>query len=199
MRARLVGITVVTVSEGPAVYLWLRLHEDGHELWAFLALAVGEVLETVMGGLLVARRQRAASGAAAGPSPARSRMGRLLGAASVGEIGIWLLWLAAADEIGQPIAAMFLLIAMHLKHHVEIVAVRAVPIGTDLFSVRGTFASAMETAGAVACLALILDGEPVLAAVALVIGFLVEHTLLVDQLITEIDKQSSVAAGRGRS
>jgi microsomal dipeptidase-like Zn-dependent dipeptidase len=78
----------------------------------------------------------------------------------VGEIGIWLLWLTAADEIGQPIAAMFLLIAMHLEHHVEIVAARAVPIGTDFFSVRGTFASAIETAGAVACLALILTVNP---------------------------------------
>jgi len=48
---------------------------------------------------------------------------------------------------------------MHLKHHVELVAVRNASLGAGLFSVSGTFASTMETAGAVACLALLLDAD----------------------------------------
>jgi len=191
MRARLVGIVVVTVTEGPAVYLWLRLDEAGHEWWALLSVVVGEVLETVLAGLLIVRQRRAGTipGAERVGGTHQQKLQRLIGAASVAEIGIWLLWLALADAIGQPVAAVVLLVAMHLKHHLEEAAIRDIPYTTGLFSLPGTVASAAEVAGAVACLALLRDGQPELAAVALGLGFLIEHTILVDILQRELESR----------
>ncbi|MCA1704883.1 MAG: hypothetical protein LC808_17100, partial [Actinobacteria bacterium] len=99
---------------------------------------------------------------------------------------------------GQPVAAGILLVLMHLKHHVELVAVRNAPWGAGLFSVSGTFASAMETAGAVACLALLLDGRPALASIALGLGFLIEHCMLVDVLLREFESRGSVSTSDHR-
>src|SRR5918998_487256 len=127
-RERLIAVVVVTVAEGPAVYLWLRL-----------------------------------------------------------------------DEAGQVVAAGVLLVLMHLKHHVEIVAARDTPFREGLLAPRTTFASAMEAAGAVACLALLLDGQPALAAVALTLGFLIEHTLLVDELQSELERRDTRLPRMARS
>lgn len=198
MRSRLVGVVVVTVTEAPAVYFWLRLHEDGHEWWALLSLVLGELLETGLAGLLVARRARSPNRARSGPAPPLTRMQRLMGAASVAEIVLWVLWLFLAEEIGQPVAAGVLLVLMHIKHHVELVGVSNTPFGPGFFSVKPTFASAMETAGAVACLALLLDGQPGLAAVALGLGFLVEHSILVDVLLRELVEQDARLPGGAR-
>jgi hypothetical protein len=190
-RERLIAVVVVTVAEGPAVYLWLRLDEAGHEWWGLLSLTVGLLLETVLAGALIARQRRNGTipGAESVPGEHQKKVGRLIGAAAIVEIGIWLLWLVLAEEVGQVVAAVVLLVLMHLKHHVEIVAARDTPFREGLLAPRSTFASAMEAAGAVACLALLLDGQPALAAVALALGFLIEHTLLVDELQSELERR----------
>lgn len=190
-RERLIGVVVVTVAEGPAVYLWLRLDQAGHEWWGLLSLVVGELLETALAGALIARQRRNGTipGATSVPGDHQKKVGRLIGAACVAEIGIWVLWLALAEEIGHVVAAGVLLVLMHLKHHVEFVAARDTPFREGLLAPRSTFASAMEVAGAVACLALLLDGQPALAAVALGVGFLIEHTILVDDLQSELERR----------
>jgi hypothetical protein len=190
-RERLIAIVVVTATEGPAVYLWLRLSQDGHEGWGFVSLVAGEVLETVMAGKLIARQRRNGTipGAESVPGDHQKKVGRLIGAACVAEIGIWVLWYALAEEIGQVVAAGVLLVLMHLKHHVEFVAARDTPFRERLLALGSTFASAAEVAGAVACLALLHDGRPALAAVALGLGFVVEHTILVDDLQSELERR----------
>jgi hypothetical protein len=190
-RERLIAVVVVTVAEGPAVYLWLRLDEAGHEWWGLLSLTVGLLLETVLAGALIARQRRNGTipGAESVPGDHQKKVGRLIGGAAIVEIGIWLLWLALAEEAGQVVAAGVLLVLMHLKHHVEIVAARDTPFREGLLAPRATFASAMEAAGAVTCLALLLDGQLALAAVALALGFLIEHTLLVDELQSELERR----------
>jgi len=190
-RERLIAVVVVTVSEGPAVYLWLRLDEAGHPWWGLLSLVVGELLETGLAGALIARQRRNGTipGAASVPGDHQKKVGRLIGAACIAEIALWVLWLALAEQIGQVVAAVVLLVLMHLKHHVEFIAARDTPFRVGLLAPRSTFASAAEAAGAVACLALLLDGRPALAAVALALGFLVEHTLLVDDLQSELERR----------
>jgi hypothetical protein len=110
----------------------------------------------------------------------------ILGWAGNAEIGIWVLWLALAHGLGQPVAAAVLLVLMHVKHHIETVTVRDMPFSLGLFSIKGTFSSAMEVGGAVACLALIRDGHPAWGAVALGLGLLIEHAILIDVLHWEL-------------
>jgi hypothetical protein len=55
----------------------------------------------------------------------------------------------------------------------------------------GVFASTMEVAGAVACLALIEDGRLALAGVTLGGGLLVEHMLLLRALGREIAERDT--------
>jgi hypothetical protein len=191
VRERIIAVVVVTVAEAPAVYLWLRLDQDGHPWWGFLSLVVGLVLETVLAGALIARQRRNGTipGARSVPGEHQKKLGRLMGSATVAEIGLWILWLTVAEEVGQVAAAGVLLVLMHLKHHVEFMAARDTPFREGLLAPRSTFASAAEVAGAVACLALLLDGQPALAAVALGLGFLVEHTILVDELQSELERR----------
>jgi len=187
--SRVAGIVAVTVIEGASIYAWLRLHEAGHQWWGLLALIAGEVLETAAlkrfidrGGI---RRWGTAPRGVEAVAYLR-KVQRTMSFAGNAEIAVWVLWLICAQALGQPIAAVALLVAMHLKHQVETAAARDVPYRAGLFSAKGTFGSAMEVAGAVACLALILDGRPVEAAVALGVGLLLEHALLIDTLRWEM-------------
>lgn len=189
MPSRLVSIVVVTIVEAPAIYLWLRLHEAGHRGWGLVVLVLGEMLETALALRLITRQGDKV------PEPpekgaARMHLRRVqakVAGGAAAEIGIWVLWLALAEGVAQVIAAGVLLVLMHLKHHVELVAVRDTPLSRGLFSPTLTFASAMEAAGAVACLAFLHDGQPALAAIALGVGFSVEHTILVGKLHREME------------
>jgi hypothetical protein len=191
MRSRLLSIVVVTAIEGPSVYIWLRLHESGHDVWGFLVLAAGETLETALALRLVTQP----SGRELAPAHrelAATHLKKLrlqVGAGCVAEIGIWVLWLALAEGAGQLPAAAVLFVLMHVKHHVEMGAVRDTPFTMGLFSAKLTFASAMEAGGAVACLALLRDGRPVLAVVVWGIGLSIEHTMLVGNLHREMESR----------
>jgi prostaglandin-endoperoxide synthase 2 len=188
-QALIAGLVVVTVIEAASIYVWLRLHESGHPWWGLASLVTGEMLET----RLLQRFIDDEGLKRWGPAEQRGlagrhfrKMQRTTGWAGNVEIGIWLLWLALAEALGQPIAAGVLLVLMHLKHRTETVAVRDTPFRAGLFSISGVFASAMEVAGAVACLALIGDGHFVLAVVALALGLMIEHTMLIGVLDWEL-------------
>jgi hypothetical protein len=191
-RERLIAVAGVTVAEAPTTYLWLRLDQAGHEWWGLLSLSAGLLLETVVAGKLIQRQRDNGiiPGARSVPgSDYQKKVGRLIGATTVAEIGLWVLWLALAEGTSQVVGAVVLLVLMHLKHHVEFVAARDTPFPERILAPRSTFASAMEVAGGVTCLALLLDGKPALAAVALLAGFLVEHTILVDELQSELERR----------
>jgi hypothetical protein len=183
-----------TLIEGLAIYRWLRLHQDGSPWWGFAGLAAGEALETAA---LVHGTRRAASkrwGELEPAARAHSRkVDRITGVAGMLEGGIWGSWRASVDRLSsvsrprQVIAGgIVLFVPMHLKHQVESAAIRDTPFSTALLSTSGTFASAMEVAGAVACLALIEDGHVVLAGVALGGGLMIEHLVLLRTLGREI-------------
>lgn len=187
--SRIAGIVGVTVIEGVSIYAWLRLHEAGHEWWGLLALIVGEALETAALKRFIGRGGIRRWGPAPRGIEAAAylrKVQRTMSFAGNAEIAVWVLWLICAQALGQPIAAVALLVAMHLKHQIETAAARDVPYRTGLFGAKGILGSAMEVAGAVACLALILDGRPVEAAVALGVGLLLEHGLLIDTLRWEM-------------
>jgi len=191
-RERLIAIVVTTVAEAPTTYLWLRLDQAGHEWWGLLSLSAGLLLETVVAGALIARWRRNGTirGAERIPdSDYQKKVRALIGGTTVAEIGIWVLWLALAEGPGQIIGAAVLLVLMHVKHPVEFVAAHDTPFKDRLLAPMSTFASAMEVAGGVACLALQLDGRPALAAVALLLGFVIEHTILVGELQSELERR----------
>ncbi len=190
-RERLVAAVAVTVAEGPAVYLWLRLDQAGHEWWGVLSLSAGLLLESVVAGALITRQRRNGTipGAERVGGDHQKKVARLIGGTTVAEIGIWVLWLALAAGASQVIAAVVLLVLMHVKHHIEFVAARDTPFKDHFLAPKSTFASAMEVAGGAACLALLLDGRPALAAAALLVGFAVEHTILVDELQSELERR----------
>ncbi|MCA1699818.1 MAG: hypothetical protein LC790_13310 [Actinobacteria bacterium] len=123
----LAGIAGVTVIEAVAIYVWLRLHVDGHPWWGLVSLVVGQVVETALFKMVIDREGRRRWGpvaqGGAGPRHLRKLQMRL-GAAGNAEVGIWVLWLALAQALGQPVAAGVLLVLMHVKHQVETVAVR---------------------------------------------------------------------------
>ena len=188
--ARMASIVGVSAIEGLSIYAWLRLHDAGRPWWALLALLVGQVAETAL-------LQRAIDRGGVkrwGPAPTNDpraasymrKVERRIGAAGNAEVALWVLWLACAMALGQEIAAVGLLVAMHVKHQVEHAAVCDTTFRTGLFSFKAIVGSAMEVASAVACLALIIDGHYVTGAVVLGVGLLVEHAMLIDSLRWEI-------------
>ena len=190
-RERLIAVVAVTLAEAPTTYLWLRLDHAGHPWWGVLSLSAGLLLETVAAGALINRQRRNGTIPVAErvSGDHQKKVGRLIGGTTVAEIGLWVLWLALAQGPGQVIAAVVLLVLMHVKHHIEFMAARDTPFKDHLLAPLSTFASAIEVAGGVACLALVLDGRPALAAVALLLGFVVEHTILVDELQSELERR----------
>jgi len=182
--SKVLGVVLVTLTEGSAVYAWLRLQDAGHPWWGLIVLAAGEVLETLCVAAPLKRAEsRVPVGDPYGAARHRRRFAARFNAAFWGELGTWIvwLWLAADAWVGEPVpAAVVLLVLMHLKHQLEVTTVRDIPYLREFW--RGTVASASEVAGAVGCLALIEADELLLAAAALAAGFLVEHTLLIRQL-----------------
>ncbi len=186
--SRLLLIALVTLTEGTAVYAWLRLYESSHEAWAWAVLVAGELLETtVVAGPLRRARGTIPIGDPFGVAPHRRRFARRFGAATFGELVIWVAWLQLAVHVDQLAAAGVLLVLMHLKHQLEAATVRDTGYFTGFW--RVSVASASETAGAAGCLALIRDNRPVLAAAALAAGLLLEHRLLLYQLFRELEKR----------
>jgi prostaglandin-endoperoxide synthase 2 len=186
---RLVGILAVTVVETLSIYAWLRLDDAGHPWWGLLALVAGESLETAVLQRFVGRGGLSRWGPLSwrdANSFHLRKMQRILGFAGNAETAIWVLWLLCAHKLGQEIAAVALLVAMHLKHQLEVAAARDVAYRTGLLSPTALVGSALEVAGAVACLALILDHRLVLAGVVLGAGLLLEHGLLINVLTWEI-------------
>ena len=187
--SRLAGIVAVTAIEALSIYAWLRLHEAGHPWWGLLVLIIGEALETNVLQRFVDRggvRRWGEPARAAATGGHLRKMQRIVGIAGNVEIAIWVAWLACAHAFGQTIAAVALLVAMHLKHQIETSTICDLPFRKGLFSFKGLFGSAMEVAGAVACLAFILKGQFELAAAAIGVGLLIEHWLLIDVLTWEI-------------
>jgi prostaglandin-endoperoxide synthase 2 len=179
-------VFVVTAVEASAVYCWLRFDDP---LLALAALALGQVIETVLLRLGVASGVRNRWGRLEDPVADGEhfrRIQRKVDVAGIAEIGIWLLWLFIAGRAGQPVAAGVLFVLMHVKHHIEAAAVGDTRIRAGVFERRNALASAMETAGAVWCLALIHDDHLVRAAVVLFVGFLFEHIIQIDALRWEI-------------
>jgi prostaglandin-endoperoxide synthase 2 len=185
----LAGIVVVTVSEALAIYAWLRLHESGHPWWGLGILVIGEIFETSVLKRFIASQGAKRWGPLERGAPGADhvrKVQRLTGWAGNAEVGVWVLWLALAGWLGQPAAAGALLVMMHLKHQIETTTVHDTPFTSNLFSIKSTFGSALEVAGAVACLALIHDGQLELAGALLVLGLAIEHTILLDVLRWEI-------------
>jgi hypothetical protein len=183
-----------TLIEGLAIHRWLRLHHDGDRWRGLASLAVGETLETValVYGTRRAARTRWGELEPAGRTHSR-KVDCVTGIAGVLEGGIWGLWRASVDRLDSDstwertmVGGLVLFVPMHLKHQVENAAIRDTPFANGLFSPTGLFASAMEVAGAGACLALVDDGRVVLAGVALGSGLMIEHLLLLRTLAREI-------------
>lgn len=187
-------IVVATVIEGAAVYAWLRLHKEGHPWWGLASLAAGELVETFFLTAAIGKSGRKRWGELKPQERGHlRRLDRITGWAGTLEICIWELWLASfywldsVPRAQQTIAAGgVLLVLMHLKHQVETVTIRDTRFRTGLFSKGGTFASAMEVAGAVVCLLLIEDGHFVLAGAVLGAGLLIEHLTQIGNLRWEI-------------
>jgi prostaglandin-endoperoxide synthase 2 len=187
-RSRLGGIVAVSVAEGTAVYLWLRLDEAGSPVLGFAILVVGELLETLIVAVPLARNKSPIPvGDPYGARAHQRRFQRRFLVASVGELAIWYGWLQLALEVDQWVAAAALLVTMHLKHQLEAATVRDVSYWR--WTWRDTIASAAEAGGAAGCLALILAGEPWLAAAALAGGFLIEHVLLMYSLYHALEER----------
>ena len=182
-------LLISTMVEASALYLWLRWHEDAHVWWATAALVVGETLETSVFSYSLNREPRKRWGPPP-QTPAAARHGKRLqrigGLAGIGEIGIWLLWLTAAERLGWGVAAAGLFALMHLKHHAETMTLRDIPFGDGLLAGRNIVASAAEAAGAVVGLQLVQAHHLVLAACAIGGGILVEHAIQIGVLDWEM-------------
>jgi hypothetical protein len=187
--------TGATLVEGAAIHRWLRLRRAGRPWRGLASLAAGETLETVA---LVSGIRREASKRWGELEPTErahsDRVARITGAAGILEIGVWETWVASVHGLqAHPrprriiAGGTVLLVLMHAKHQVEGAAIRDTPFRTGLLSPREGFASAMEVAGAVACLALIEDGHVVLAGAALGGGLMIEHLVLLRTLSLEIE------------
>ena len=184
MPPRIVSAILVTVVEAPAVYAFIQLYRDEQHWLAIGCLVVGEFVETALGAYGVRSRMSPIRvGDPDGARPHRRKLQLAFGLATTNEVLIWVVWLElASNELRQLEAGAVLLVLMHLKHQLETTSVRDTGYATGLLSPRGLSASASESAGAAGCLALIVAGEPLLAAAALAGGLLIEHLLLIGVL-----------------
>ena len=179
-------LLVVTAAEGTAVYIWLSesAATDDPINWWILVLFAGETVETGSVSLLLKRLSgRQPPGDPLGIDRQHRRLAVKFFIASQAEIAIWASWAWVAFEYGQEEAALFLLVLMHLKHQWEAAAVGDHPFTHALFSAPTLIASTVEVTGAVGCLLLLEEGEPLVAAVVLVLGLLIEHAILVYALL----------------
>jgi prostaglandin-endoperoxide synthase 2 len=194
-QQRIVRSIGASVIEGSAIYVWLWLYERGVPWWwAFAALAAGEVIETALLGYGMRKAASRRWGKLKrADEPHYAKVTRIISVAGTLEIGIWAVWLGSFEWLegaARPYeivgTGLVLLALMHVKHQVESAAIRDMPLREGFFSKRGVFASASEVVGAVACLALIQDGQFFLAGAALFAGLLIEHVALIASLHSEI-------------
>jgi prostaglandin-endoperoxide synthase 2 len=195
MRTTIIGALVVTAVEAPAVYGFLRL-EDKHFWLAVVCLATGEMLETTIAGADVRRRLRQRYDFGDRPHEPgsaehhRRRLRNVLLAMSFAEILLWIAWVRLEEEFGVAAGAAFLVVLMHLKHQAETAAVRGVVYSTGLVSWRVTVANLLEAGGAIWALWLLERGHEVESAAALVAGLALEHVILVNLLLREIEQRN---------
>jgi prostaglandin-endoperoxide synthase 2 len=182
------GIVLVSVTEALSIYVWLQLHESGPAwlgLVGVVILVIGEMFETSALKRVIAKSGAARWGELDPRAPGANhfrKVQRLTGWAGNAEIAIWLLWLASVQWLGPYAAAGVLLVLMHLKHQVEAATVHGTRFTSGLFALKGVLGSAAEAGGAVACLALIQHDQAALGAGVLLLGLMVEHTMLIDVL-----------------
>ena len=184
----LVKLVFATAVEVAGLYWWLKL-DDTHYWWALASLVAGEAVETALFRRATATEGRKRWGTLAPAGAGNRHFRRVQGLTSITgimEVAIWVLWLWIAEDVGWGVAAAALLVLMHLKHHIEVVTVKDMRFREGIFTFHGTVASAMEVGGAVACLQLLDDGHPLLAAAALSVGVLLEHAIQIDVLRWEM-------------
>ena len=186
----LTKVVIATVIETLGIFLWLWLHDKGDLWeWGLLCLVGGEALETWLFRQGTTRDTRERWGALDSGSPGIyhfRKVQRRVRAMGIGEVLVWVLWLYVADELGWEVGAAVLLVLMHLKHHVEVVTVCDRRFRNGLFTVHGTFASALEVAGGVVCLLLLYDDHVWWAAIALAVAILLEHAIQIEVLNWEM-------------
>ena len=185
----LTKVVIATVIEANGIFWWLWLYAHGDPWWGLLVLVIGESAETLLFRTGTTRDTRERWGSLDATSPGithfRTVQRRVL-ATGIAEVLIWVLWLYVAEDVGWGAAAGALLVLMHLKHHVEVATIRDRRFRSGLFSVHGTFASALEVAGGVVCLHLIDDDRFLLAGVALGVAILLEHAIQIEVLNWEM-------------
>jgi hypothetical protein len=197
-KGLLKAVVVATVVEGPGIYFWLRWDAAGHPTAGILLLVLTGTIESwpLVYIMLIAPRDPAALRDGA----VRVHLLRVRTMAAIAipaEVMVWLAWRGSVDVVGMAAAAPLLLVLMHLKHQIEYAAVRGTRVFVGIFSVRTIVSSASEVAGAVACLALIRDGQPGRAAAALAVGLTYEHYLLLGALLREMEARDLGIPPRG--
>ena len=171
--AGLAGFVVVTGAEVAGLASWLPLTDEGRPFVGLAALLTGEAIEWALLAYLIARSQ-----ASAPLRQGRVAQGLVLtGLTSLAEVAMWIGWLYLIAHIGLALATLGLLIAMHLKHGVDVSVFTGRPYVADLIAPSALIATLWEVGGAAIWFGLATSGYGILGVLMLTLCISIEHYL----------------------
>jgi hypothetical protein len=186
VKTDVLPFVVATAGEFTALFFWLQYLDQGRFWLANGILWAGFLVERISVIVWIRFVYRAR-----GQTPAKvpGLLPTVFGllAITLSEIAIWILWRAMADgqiawlNVGATanvvLAAVVLMGLMLAEHSVEMAALKNTKPWAYLGNRSTIFFTFMEVIGAVAWLAFVRNGQPVLGGICLLVGLSIEHVL----------------------
>ena len=182
-----------TAGEFLALYYWLQFWDDGNRVLASIVLWAGFLVERISVYLWLQLVYRPKEGVASQATPLwQTALGLI--AITLTEILIWVLWLWLADDVNFWLAAGVLLVLMLGEHSWEMSLVKKTKPLSYVTDRKTIFYTLIETAGGVAWLWLVRDGEPLWGGLILLAALSVEHVLQGSQLKPDVSNEAPTPA-----
>ncbi len=173
---RFLGIVLFSIIEVAGLIIWLLLVDADPaviDLLGLLGLVVLDIFliveHTVTDNLLHGRPLFRFSGLPLGEIVIFSTI----------ETIIWGVWLVLADQVNPIVAVVFLVITLFFEHTISRNVHERDPLFSQIFD-PGTFVhTVIESVACAGWLALVRAGQPIIGAIVLLVGSIIEHTIAV--------------------
>jgi hypothetical protein len=190
LRGRVRMTTYVTAVEVGGLYAWLRLTRSGRAPLGAACLVVKETFESGILLLIFIRGPQQPYDPADPAVAAHLRESELKSAAAFdSEILIWLTSYALSEHAGWPLAALFLLVSMHLKHQLEAAILYDEPYWSQFLKPVVVIGSLTESIGGLSSLLATRADRRSRTVASLLGGIGIEHILFIHAVQNEMEKR----------
>ncbi len=162
---KLLGIAGFTIVEVAGLVVWLILALQGQGLLGLGILFVALTGEHLITDVVIGRT----SGLPILPILAFSGI----------ETAIWGIWLLIAQGVNPYVAAVFLAVSLLVEHTLSDNVFRGQPLFSRIVELRTAGFTVIEVVAATVWLILVLQGQPIVGAVVMLIGSFIEHNVAV--------------------